>query len=279
MKARLLVAGIGIPALLLILIWAPDWATALLIAALSVIGAHELLCAVSGQDKARKWTFLPAITAITVTFATYMERQPGSPLYATRWIWTVLCVIAVFLSIVLEYGKKKPLQFQDVCAMLLSGIAIPLALGCLLRLRMLPYGAGLVLIPLVAAFCSDSAALFTGMACGKHKLAPAVSPHKTVEGSIGGLAGGIVGMIIFRIVFYFCTVYPLDIGLCILLGLVGAVLGQLGDLCFSAVKREFGIKDFGKLLPGHGGVLDRFDSVIFAAPVIWFLMNGFFMVD
>ena len=278
MKARLLVAGIGIPLLLLILIWAPAWGTALLIAVLSVIGAHELLCAVGGSEKARRWTILPALMDIAVTFAVYMTDKTASPFYMTRWLWLGGCVVALFICMVLEFGKRKPMTFQDVAAILLSGIAIPLALCCLLRLRLLPYGGGFVLIPLVAAFCSDSAALFTGMACGKHKLAPAVSPHKTVEGAVGGLVGGIVGMIFFRIIFYFCTVYPLSIGLCILLGFVGSAMGQLGDLSFSAIKREFGIKDYGKLLPGHGGVLDRFDCVIFAAPVIWLLLDFVFEV-
>lgn len=150
---------------------------------------------------------------------------------------------------------------------------IPLALSCLLRLRLMPYGSGLVLIPLVAAFSSDSLALFAGMALGRHKLAPLVSPKKTVEGSIGGLVGGMAGMVIFRIIFFLCTEIPLNIIWCVVLGLVGAAMGQMGDLVFSTIKREFGIKDYGKLLPGHGGVLDRFDSVIFAAPVLWLIIS------
>ena len=158
--------------------------------------------------------------------------------------------------------------------MLTAGIAIPLALSCLLRLRMLEHGAGLVLIPLVAAFMSDAMALFGGMMFGKTKLAPAVSPKKTREGAVSGLVGGMAGMILFRIFFFLCTEVQLHIGWCVLLGFVGAVLGQLGDLSFSCVKRQCGIKDYGRLLPGHGGVLDRFDSVIFAAPVTWMLINA-----
>ena len=138
---------------------------------------------------------------------------------------------------------------------------------------MLEYGAGLVLIPLVSAFMSDSLALFGGMLFGKTKLAPKVSPKKTREGAVSGLVGGMVGMILFRIVFFLCTEVQLHIGWCVALGFVGAVMGQLGDLSFSCVKRQCGIKDYGRLLPGHGGVLDRFDSVIFAAPVTWMLVN------
>ncbi|MEA5142294.1 MAG: phosphatidate cytidylyltransferase [Oscillibacter sp.] len=275
MKARLLVAAIGIPLLLLILIWAPDWATALLVAALSIVGSYELLEAVSGVEKARKWVFLPALMGVFTTFATYMDSMPSSPMYRTRWLWLSIFVVFWFICVVLEYGKEQALTFTDTSAALCAGIVIPLALGCLLRLRMMPYGSGLVMIPLVAAFCSDTGAFFVGLTMGKHKLAARVSPKKTTEGAVGGLLGGMLGMVIFRIIFYFCTVYPLDIGLCLLLGLLGSLMGQLGDLSFSVIKREHGIKDYGKILPGHGGVLDRFDSVIFTTPVMWLILHSF----
>ena len=126
--------------------------------------------------------------------------------------------------------------------------------------------------PLVAAFCSDALALFTGMALGRHKLAPLVSPHKTVEGAAGGLVGGMAGMAIFCLVYRAITGVNLGLPLCVALGLLGALLGELGDLSFSAVKRQYGIKDYGRLLPGHGGVLDRFDSMVAVAPVAELLL-------
>ena len=190
-----------------------------------------------------------------------------------EWLLAAWLVL-LFVSVVVEYGTPRALAFRDVCTILMAGIAIPLAFQCLMQLRLMEHGGGLVMIPLVAAFSSDSAALFAGMALGRHKLAPAVSPKKTVEGSIGGLAGGMLGIVIFRIVFFLVTEVQLNIAWCVLLGLVGAVLGQLGDLSFSAIKRECGVKDYGRLLPGHGGVLDRFDSVIFASPVVWLLIKS-----
>ena len=275
MKQRILVAVVGVPLLLLVLVWAPDWATMALVILLSVIGAHELMHAVCGAEKARRWWGLAGtmsvFAVISVAWSDEKYRVWGLALPG-KLLLTAFIVLA-FVCMVVEYGKERALTFTDMSAVFVAGLAIPLALSCLLRLRMMPYGGGMVLIPLVAAFCSDSAALFTGMACGKHKLAPQVSPKKTVEGAIGGLVGGIVGMVIFRIVFFFCTVHSLNILWCMLLGLVGAVMGQLGDLSFSAIKRQCGIKDYGRLLPGHGGVLDRFDSVIFAAPVIWLIVS------
>ena len=272
MKQRILVAVIGIPLLLLVLCWAPHWATAALLAALGGIGAHELLAAVSGAEKTKSLWVLAGFMAVCTVFSTYagMEAYKGTVLVAVPWL---LCaaVALLFLLAVRWFGRENAIAFQDVCAVLLGGVAIPLAMSCLLRLRLMEFGGGLVLMPLVAAFMSDSAALFTGMACGKHKLAPKASPKKTVEGAVGGLVGGIVGMVLFRIVFFFVTVQALSIGWCMVIGLVGAFMGQLGDLSFSVIKRQCGIKDYGRLLPGHGGVLDRFDSVIFAAPVVWMI--------
>ena len=272
MKQRILVAVIGIPLLLLVLCWAPHWATAALLAALGVIGAHELLAAVSGAEKTKSLWVLAGFMAVCTVFSTYagMEAYKGTVLVAVPWL---LCasVVLLFLLAVRWFGRENAVAFQDACAVLLGGVAIPLAMSCLLRLRLMEFGGGLVLMPLVAAFMSDAAALFTGMACGKHKLAPKASPKKTVEGAVGGLVGGIVGMVLFRIVFFFVTVHALSIGWCMVIGLVGAFMGQLGDLSFSVIKRQCGIKDYGRLLPGHGGVLDRFDSVIFAAPVVWMI--------
>ena len=272
MKQRILVAVVGIPLLLLVLCWAPHWATAALLAALGIIGAHELLAAVCGPEKTKQLWVLAGFLAVLTVFSTYAELDAykKTVLEAAPWLLCAGVALLFFLA-VRWYGRENAIAFQDICAVLLGGVAIPLAMSCLLRLRLLTYGGGLVLMPLVAAFMSDSAALFTGMACGKHKLAPKASPKKTVEGAVGGLAGGVLGMIVFRIVFFFVTVEPLPIGWCMVIGLVGAFMGQLGDLSFSIIKRQFGIKDYGRLLPGHGGVLDRFDSVIFAAPVVWMI--------
>ena len=275
MKQRILVAVIGIPALLAVLCFAPDWATALLVSLLCVIGCHEFMAAAAPLKARRWWLFAAALSVFTV-FTVYFRDAAfaGSTIFVLMpWLLAALLVV-LFIAAVQVYGTDDELTFPDLCAVAVSGLVIPLALSCLLRLRMLDYGAGLVLIPLVSAFMSDALALFGGMLFGKTKLAPRVSPKKTREGAVSGLVGGMVGMILYRIFFFLCTEVQLHLGWCVLLGLVGAALGQLGDLSFSCVKRQCGIKDYGRLLPGHGGVLDRFDSVIFAAPVIWMLVSA-----
>ncbi len=274
MLKRILVAVVGIPFLLAVLVAAPEWATMTLLCGLCITGAHELLNAVCGPEKTRRWGGLAGTMGVlSVISVWWSDPRFDSAVHDVAPFLLTALVILTFVVMVAEHGRADELSLLDVCAVFLSGLAIPLALSSLLRLRMMPYGGGLVLIPLVAAFSSDSLALFAGMALGRHKLAPLVSPKKTVEGSVGGLIGGMLGMVIFRIVFFLCTEVQLNILWCVLLGLLGAVMGQLGDLVFSAVKREFGIKDYGRLLPGHGGVLDRFDSVIFAAPVLWMIIS------
>ena len=274
MKQRILVAVVGVPALIGLLCFAPDWATAVLMALLCVIGCHEFMAA-AAPEKARHWWGVAATLSVFTVFTVYFgsgDFQGSTAYHIMRWLLAQQ-IIVLFVAAVQAYGKDDELDFPDFSAIAVSGLLIPLSLGCLVRLRMLEYGAGLVLIPLVSAFMSDSLALFGGMLFGKTKLAPRVSPKKTREGAVSGLVGGMVGMILFRIFFFLCTEVQLHIGWCVLLGFVGALLGQLGDLCFSCVKRQCGIKDYGRLLPGHGGVLDRFDSVIFAAPVTWMLVN------
>ncbi|MBQ0037044.1 MAG: phosphatidate cytidylyltransferase [Clostridiales bacterium] len=273
MKQRVLVAVVGVPFLLFVLCWCPAWATAALLAALSVIGAHELCSAVMKKETAAWCWGLAGCMAIFVIGCVLAEGEGITWSSAFFRIFLAAFVIELFVLAVIRYGKEKAFTFVDICTVLFSGIAIPLALSCLLRLRMMPYGGGLVMIPLVAAFCSDTMALFAGMAFGKHKLAPLASPKKTVEGAMGGLLGGMVGMLIFRFVFLLLTKQPLSVIWCLVIGLLGAAMGQLGDLSFSIIKREYGIKDYGKLLPGHGGVLDRFDSVIFTAPVVWLMVS------
>lgn len=121
----------------------------------------------------------------------------------------------------------------------------------------------------IVSFMTDICAYFSGYLFGKHKLIPKVSPKKTIEGSIGGILGSIIGCILFGYLFDFNLVHMAFIGA------IGSVIAQFGDLFASSIKRYVGIKDYGKLIPGHGGILDRFDSVILVAPFVYYAINIF----
>lgn len=141
-------------------------------------------------------------------------------------------------------------------------------LGYLVALRDLNGGRNWVFFALFVTFASDSAAFFVGRTWGRHHLAPHISPAKTWEGAVGG----ILGSVIFSLFFILPTPLslPLNYGQAMFLGLLVSIMGQLGDLVKSLFKRNMGVKDSGKLLPGHGGVLDRTDSVIFAGVVVYY---------
>ena len=268
MKQRLIVAGIGIPVLLLILLACPAWATAAMCALLSAVGCYELMHAVGGEE----WKRLAPLTVASgaLAFCAGHGIIDGMAIMA----WVFLTVVYVFATAIVTHGKPGAVSFKTDMAGLFGALALPLGFARLAMLRDL--SAAVVLAPFVGAFMSDTGAFFAGRAFGKRKLAPAVSPNKTVAGCIGGFAGSIVGMAVFHIVIR--AVVHLDIGWAniLIMGVLGSLFGQLGDLSFSVIKREFGIKDYGTIFPGHGGILDRFDSVMFIAPFVTMVIIAVF---
>ena len=282
MFKRVMVGVIGIPLLVLVLSFAPAWATMLLLMALCAVGAHELLHAV-GAAGDKPLTVLTVGMAGLLPAAVYAQGFYGVQLLTTEGetlpggelalpILALLFVLGLFLHAILRYEKEGAVPFAHLTAGIFGGIVFPLMLSCLLRLRMGDHGTVMVWLPLAISFGSDTFALFAGMACGKHKLAPHVSPKKTIEGGVGGLLGGVIGMLLLHAVGTWALGESfLSWGQILALGLLGSVIDQIGDLSFSVIKREFGVKDYGKLLPGHGGVLDRFDSVTFVAPFAYLL--------
>ena len=168
--------------------------------------------------------------------------------------------------------RARDVKFQQIMAALFAMCVLPYAFGAFLRLHDMGLHRAYLLLPLIFSFCSDTGAFFTGRAFGKNKLAPRVSPHKTVEGAVGGLLGNAVGAVVFGLVLNLVLKESLDLPGLVALGLICSVVAQLGDLSFSLIKREFGIKDYGRIFLEHGGVLDRFDSVIFVAPMLTALL-------
>lgn len=293
MFKRVMVAVVGLPLLILILGWAPSWATMLLLAAMCAIGAWELMRAAAGE-KGRPLIPLAVIAAALVPVCVYLEESIANAELAAMMGESIahaaltalpempfvglLGAVFIFVAFALaihRYDEERGIPFAAVTCAIFSGLVFPLMLSCLLRLRLLGnLGPALVFLPLAISFGSDIFALFAGMLCGKHKLAPKVSPKKTVEGAIGGLIGGVIGVTLLHLIASSLGRIILQSPLQILVyGIVGSAISQIGDLSFSVIKREFGVKDYGNLLPGHGGILDRFDSVTFAAPAVWLTLQ------
>jgi len=153
-----------------------------------------------------------------------------------------------------------------------GGLVIPVCLSALVQLRMMEHGRFLVLIPVICASITDVGAYFVGVLFGKHRGITKVSPNKSLEGYIGGIAVGCLVLMLYAIILNRFMDMELSLTLMALYGIVGSAVTELGDLSFSLIKRQVGVKDYGDLLPGHGGMMDRFDSTVFAAPAILVLM-------
>ena len=260
LQSRLLVCVIGVPLLLWVVLWAPMLVVALALAALSAIGAWEMMKCI-GSDAG--WRSSVTITAGMMAMFYHVNDTMCLP----------LLVVLMMTYFAMAVWKAGEIRLLDILGAMFSLVAIPYAFTAFLRLN----GAGLhrafLLLPFVFSFASDTFAYIVGCTMGKHKLAPKVSPKKSVEGAVGGLLGNVVGGLVFAFVMNTWFGQSIHYGLIALVGLFCSVVAQLGDLSFSLIKREFGVKDYGKLFLAHGGVLDRFDSVLFVAPVLEILMK------
>jgi phosphatidate cytidylyltransferase len=174
----------------------------------------------------------------------------------------------VLLSAVLFLFKPGDIRKSagETALFVMGFLYVPLLLGHLVLLRGLPHGVAWIFLLIVIVMSGDSGAYYVGCTFGKRKLYPAVSPNKSVEGALGGLAGSLAGAFIARATFF----PELAVADSIMTALILGVLGQLGDLFESLLKRSFGVKDSGSIIPGHGGILDRLDSVLFAAPAAYY---------
>lgn len=182
-----------------------------------------------------------------------------------------LTIVAILFVYVITFPKYHANQ---IMATIFSFIYAPIMLSYLYLSRNLEGGIYIVWLIFISSWICDSCAYLSGMAFGKHKLAPVLSPKKSVEGAVGGIVGAVIVGLIYAVIVILkkagigqsnmLWVFPLISG-------IGAMISQVGDLAASAIKRNFGIKDYGRLIPGHGGIMDRFDSVIFTAPMIYYL--------
>lgn len=188
-------------------------------------------------------------------------------------ILSSLLVIGVFISLIIPVFNLKR-SFIDIGISILGFIYVGVFFSFIYLVSAKEQGQYYVWLIFIASWMTDTAAYYAGSFFGKHKLCPEISPKKTIEGSIGGLLGSAVCCTLFgAIISDFTTVMPIYHFL--IIGLLCGGLSQLGDLVASSIKRYVGIKDYSNLIPGHGGILDRFDSIIFSAVVIFYYLTIF----
>ena len=263
MKTRVIAAAALLPLLLLAVLLAPKIVTAVLFGLMASVGAYELLYG-TGIVKQKRLILYSMLMAFGVAMWSY---------FSIADVWVQLAVIVLFILLFSEMmASKMQLQFEKVIVCFAAGVLIPFLLTSIVRIHKTDNGRFFVLVPFVLAFLSDTGAYFTGLAFGKHKLAPTISPKKTVEGVIGGIAGAMIGMVLYGLVLNVAFDFKVNYLYALIYGAVGSVGAVFGDLCFSVIKRQSGIKDYGNLIPGHGGILDRFDSMMVVGPLAEILL-------
>ncbi len=263
MKTRILVAAVGLPLLLVIVLLLPPVATTILVSAMCILAVHELLIGTGFCRHIRLFAWSSCM-ALAICLWSWLEQ---SRILGAAALLLYFC--ALFGEMLAAHTK---LSFQAVCTAVFAGLAVPYLLGALIRLRVMENGKFFIIAAFVLTMLPDSGAYFVGRALGKHKLCPVISPHKTVEGALGGAAAGVIGMLLYGLILQLGFDFKVNYLLCAVYGILGAGASMLGDLGFSVIKRQARIKDYGNLLPGHGGILDRFDSTTVVAPLVELLL-------
>ncbi len=270
MLARVLTGVVGLPLAIFLIFYPGGLPFAVAIGIVSILGALEFYGGVR-KNGARpvEWAGLIAVALFVVAARTYERSTIGA-------IFPAVLTLLLILSFCHELLRKNRAPLINVGTTVFGAIYVGWMISQLVALRgiegrdisVLSFsasaGAWLVMLTFFGTWACDTGAYFIGRAYGRTKLAPKLSPNKTIEGSIGGLACSIILTVVIG------TIINLPPQHSLALGALFGILTQLGDLSESAIKRELGIKDFGAIVPGHGGILDRFDSILFTGPVAYY---------
>lgn len=249
---------IALPLLIGFIVYAAPLYFCALVTLITAIALSELYA--MGLPAARcleRWVAIACGSALVPLF---LVPTPGA--VQGGLTLAVLVVATVFLF---SYRDLATVG-RDLALTLFGLLYVPLLTGTLVQLRLLQHGREWIFLVLIVVMASDSLAYFTGTAWGKHRLYPAISPKKSIEGSLGGLLGSLLGAWLAQATFF----PALSLSAALVLGTILGILGPIGDLLESMLKRSYGVKDSGTIFPGHGGILDRLDSLLFAFPPAYF---------
>ena len=265
MLARVIVAIIAIPIMVLIIFFAPLWLLGVMVGVIAGCSTWELLRCVE-SDAPMRMRIIGTLCAFVIPFCTAF--------FPTGRIYELALFVLfayLFCELMLSFRKETTMAFETVAVTLFAGGILPIFISSIVRMGLLEQGSLYAFLPFVICFSCDSGAYFVGCGIGKHKLVPRLSANKTVEGSMGGFFSAIALTLLYGVILRTAG-FTVNFAVMAVYGFLGALACQLGDLSFSAVKRLCGIKDYSDLLPGHGGMLDRFDSMYWTAALIELLV-------
>ena len=261
MKTRILSAVIGVPLTCIVLFLYQTPVLNCAMAILMGISTYEMTWR-TGMVKNRT---MVATAIVSTALAPLLMLLPNS----TYWLgWLLLAFLTVEIGIF--FICHMTADFQQLSVTIVSAFFLAAAFGSLVLLRDMAGVVGLyyIIFSFACAWISDGGAYFVGRASGKHKMCPRISPKKTWEGLAGGLVIGVGAVCLYSWIFSCFVPVNINYPMVIVVAMLGSLLSVFGDLCASVMKRHAHIKDFGNLIPGHGGILDRFDSMLFLSPFL-----------
>lgn len=261
MKNRL-IGGVLVGIITLVALFAGGAITAIILSLCSLVGVREILKVYTLHKS--PFAILSYVTTILLYVLLYFDK---AQFVLPMMLLFVLITLAVY---VIQFPKYKD---TDMMRGIFAFIYASILLSFVFRIRSMEAGLLLSFFVLISSWMNDIFAYFVGSAIGKHKFSPKVSPNKSVEGFIGGILGA--GLIGFAYGTVFAAQLPLSGLYCAIIAALGAIPAVIGDLAASAIKRDNQIKDYGNLIPGHGGIMDRIDSILFTAPIIYYLVELF----
>lgn len=263
MKTRILAAVVLLPLLLLVVLAAPKIFTGILFGIMAAIAAYELLVGTQLVKHVRLSLYAACVAFWCVLWCSL----------SIGYVWLLLGILLFWVALFVEVmASNMRIPFVKIAVCIVAGVVLPLLFGSVVRIHSWENGRFFILVPFAMAFLSDTGAYFAGLKFGKTKLAQTISPKKTVEGVVGGVAAAMIGMLIYCLVLQVFFEMKPNYLFALIYGALGAGAGVFGDLCFSVIKRQTNIKDYGNLIPGHGGILDRFDSMMVVGPLAEILL-------
>jgi len=270
MKTRIISAAAGLVILAVVFFFFDTIFYNIAVTAVTMIAVYEVLLAT-------KYIENKVLAALCLMFAGFV---PSLRYTLNSFVGPAVCLSFAAALFILLLVEHRTLRIEQVGLSFFVSLVIPLSFSMLIVFRdnyETQTGLFYILLSLGTAWFSDAGAYFVGRACGKRKLAPEISPKKTVEGAVGGVISDMIFCSLYTWIFMSVADLPMDISWLRLLIFVplGAVFGILGDLSASIIKRQCSVKDFGNIMPGHGGVLDRFDSWLFVAPLLYSFVQVF----
>lgn len=259
MRIRLISAAVALPIFFIIIYFMPLECVAAANAVITAMSAYEILNVSHFAKKGCPEGYITVITAAVLPICLFLKSNV---------ILAAVVLTFIMLLFALGFKNMERISFENICGCFFAGTVVPFCLSGIIRLTALPDGRFYVLYPFAIAWLCDTGAYFIGKLFGKHKLCPTLSPKKTVEGAIGGILFSVCGTSLVNVVYSVIFNKTPDYVLWAVIAAVLSVFAQFGDLAMSFIKRNYSVKDYGDIMPGHGGILDRFDSVIFVTPLV-----------